>query len=165
MGCHIRKDQIVVFLQILVARILLGHGAGVSVHRIGLVVQLSGRRTETHRDLPHNKLRCTVAGVGILACFQVGTIGIAVCQSKGEQVFLLSGEHLILVAVRGIGRCTVIIAVGKRNAMLNAEAVHVVFSVFPIGFVSGKTGGFCRIVVHFPYRSTHCITEGIVCCR
>ena len=165
MGCHIRKDQIVVFLQILVARILLGHRAGVSVHRIGLIVQLRGRRTEAHSDLPDNKLCCAVAGVGILTCFQIGSVGIAVCQCQGEQVLLLGREHLILVAVCGIGRCTVVIAVGQWNAMLNAEATYIILAVLPIGFVSCKSGNFSGIVMHFSCVSTDCISERIVCCR
>ena len=99
MGRHIRQDRIVEFLQVLVAGELLGHGAGVAIHRIGLVIQLCGRGTEAQSDLPDDELGGTVAGIGILTGFQTGTVRIAVCQRKGQQILLRGGQQFVLVSV------------------------------------------------------------------
>ena len=98
-GRHIRQDRIVEFLQVLVAGELLGHGAGVAIHRIGLVIQLCGRGTEAQSDLPDDELGGTVAGIGILTGFQTGTVRIAVCQRKGQQILLRGGQQFVLVSV------------------------------------------------------------------
>ena len=162
MSRHIRQDRIVEFLQILIAGELLGHGAGVALHRIGLVIQLCGRGPEAQGDLPDNELGGTVAGIGILAGFQTGTIRVAVCQRKGEQVFLLSGQLFILVSVALAGRGAVIVAVGQRYAMLDAEAVHEVFAIDPIIIVFGSIGTFGCIVTHFLDTGLDLITERVV---
>ena len=85
---HIRQNEVVIFLKILVAAKLLGHSAGIAADRIGLVVQFRRRAAETERDLPDNQLSGAVAGVGIFRRLQIGTIWIAIGESKRQQVLL-----------------------------------------------------------------------------
>ena len=82
MGRHIRENAVVIGFQIFVARILLGHGAAVAAHGIGLVIQRRSRAAKAHGDLPHDELGGGIAGVGVLARLQAYTVRIPVGQRK-----------------------------------------------------------------------------------
>ncbi len=148
MPCHVRENGVVVGFQIFVARILLGHRAAVSAHGIGFVVQFRCGAAKAHSDLPHDELSGGVAGVGILARLQSYTVGVSVGQCKSEQVFLILRQPLILISVVCIGRACIFRIVRQRDASLDAEAIDIVLSVYPIGFLSGEAVALRSIIVH-----------------
>ena len=81
---HIFQNTVVPFLKITVAAILFGHSAGVTVDRIGLVIQFRRRAAETKCNLPDDQLRGGIAGVSVLRCFQIGTIRVTVCECQRQ---------------------------------------------------------------------------------
>ena len=164
MPCHVREDGVIVGFQVFVARILLGHRAAVSAHGIGFVVQLGGGAAKAHGDLPHDELSGGVAGVGVLARLQSYTVRISVGQCELEQVLLILRQPLILISVACIGGAGIFRIVRQRDASLNAEAIDIVPTVFPIGFVSGEAAALGGIIMHPAEIGAEALIEVDVVC-
>ncbi len=164
MPCHVRENGIIVGFQIFVAGILLGHRAAVSAHGIGFVVQLSGGAAKAHSDLPHDELSGGVAGVGVLARLQAHSVRISVGQCKLEQILLILRQPLILISVACIGGACIFRIVRQRDASLDAEAVYIVLTVYPIGFVSGEAAALGGIIVHPAEIGAEALIEVDVVC-
>lgn len=62
---HIRQNAVIVFLEILVTAVLLCHRAAVTAYGICLIIQLCGRASKAERNLPNDKLRGGITGVGV----------------------------------------------------------------------------------------------------
>ena len=159
MGRHIRENAVVIGFQIFVARILLGHGAAVTAHGIGLVVQCGSGAAKAHGDLPYDELGGGIAGVGVLARLQAYTVRIPVGQCKPEKILLVFGQLRILIAVVLVFGRGILRIVGQRNTALDAEAVDIVPTVFPIGFGAGQPLALGGVVMHFAEIRAEALAE------
>ena len=80
MVSHIRQNTVIEIFKVRISAILFGHRSRITAHGIGLIIQFCRRSSESESDLPDNKLRSGITGIGVLACLQVRSIGVPVSQ-------------------------------------------------------------------------------------